>query len=131
MNSLESLLCSYVANDPKEAAQAFEKTDVTEAVRIIEKLPFRVAGMLLDRLTSQMAGAILDRLDSSRTRDLLATMAPRHASLVLQYLEDKKREEALRSLPPPMERQLRDLLSHPPDTAGGMMDPGSRQFLGT
>jgi magnesium transporter len=123
MNPLESLLCSYVEGHPNEAAQGFEKMDVTEAVRIVERLPLRVAGMLLDRMTSQIAGAVLGRLDSSRRRDLLASLAPRHASLVIQHLDPENREEILRSLPSSMERQLRELSTHPPDTAGGMMEP--------
>ena len=110
MKPIESLVTTYVESHPKEAAQTFERMDVSEAFKIIEKLPFRVAGMLLERLTPQMAGEILSRFDVSLTKDLLAVMTPRHASLVLQHLEDKKREEALRSLPVYMGRQLRELL---------------------
>jgi len=123
MKPIESLVFSYVEGHPKEAAQTFEKMEVSEASKIIEKLPFRSAGILLERLTPQMAGEILSRFDLSLTKDLLAAMTPRHASLVIQHLEDKKREEALSSLPTHTERQLRELLNYSSNTAGGMMDP--------
>lgn len=123
MKTLESLVRTFVESNPRDAAQAFERLDVADAVRTIEKLPFRAIGLLLERLSPHKAGQILSWMDLARTRELLATMTPRQAALILQYFEEGKREEALSGLPESIARQLRELLHYPPDTAGGMMEP--------
>jgi magnesium transporter len=123
MKSLESLVRRFVESHPQDAAKALEELDVPEAVKILENLPSRLATLISERLTPHKAGAILDQLKPTRTQELLATMSPRHSSSILQHLEEIRREEALAGMPGSVARQLRELLSYPPEMAGGMMEP--------
>jgi magnesium transporter len=123
MNTLESLVRTFVEGHPQDASKALEQIDAAEAVKIVDKLPFRLTGLLMERLTPQKAGAILDLLEPSRTRELLGRISPRQASLVLLHLESNRREDALAGLPGPKAKELRELMNYPPETAGGMMEP--------
>jgi magnesium transporter len=123
MKTLESLVRTFVEGHPQDAANALEEIDASEAVKILDKLSLRLAGLLMERLTPQKAGAVLEQLSPARTRELLAAMPPRHASLVLQHLDSDRREEALVTLPESRARELRELMHYPPETAGGMMEP--------
>lgn len=123
MGNADLLVRSFVESYPRDAAQALEELEVTEAVEVIEKLPFRTEALVLERVSPSNAGAILERLDPERRRELLAIMPPGTASLVLQHLEKDKREEALSQLRKKVARQLREVMSYPPDSAGGMMKP--------
>ncbi|UCG14384.1 MAG: magnesium transporter [Deltaproteobacteria bacterium] len=123
MEQADLLVRYFVEGHPREAAQAFEQLEADEAARIIKKLPLRAVVLLVERLASHSAAAVLERLDPKRVRELLEIMSPRAASLVLQHLESSKREEALTHLPGKIARQLRDLMTYPPNTAGGMMEP--------
>jgi magnesium transporter len=123
MNTLESLVRTFVEGHPQDAAKALEQIDAAEAVKIVDKLPFRIAGLLMERLTPLKAGAVFALLEPSRTQEFLTGMSPRQASLVLHHLESGKREEALAGLPDQRARELRELMNYPPETAGGMMEP--------
>jgi magnesium transporter len=123
MKTFQTLIQSYVETYPNDAAMAFEKLDASEAAKVIVKLTTQNIVLLLDRLAPYKASEILSRLEKQRAGLLMSKLTPRQASLILQYLEEEQRQEALASLPAPMSRQLRDLLSYPPDTAGGMMEP--------
>jgi magnesium transporter len=121
--SLELVVRSFVETHPRDAAGVLEQLKVEEAVRIMKKLPLRLVGLLLDRLAPQTGAAILEHFDLINVRELLAILPPRTASFILQNIQDQRRQEALADLPGPLARQLRDLMTYPPDTAGGMMEP--------
>jgi magnesium transporter len=123
MEKVNLLVRSFVESHPRDAAQVFEQLEADEATRIIKKLPLQGVTLLLERLAPHSAAVILERLDPKRVREFLEMLSPRAASLVLQHLETSRREEALAHLPGKIARQLRDLMTYPPDTAGGMMEP--------
>ncbi len=123
MNTMESLVSTFLEGHPRDAAATFERMDVDEAVRILRSLPVRGVALLLERLTPHRAGGILSKLNGSRTREILAAMSPRDAALVLSHIESDQRATMLNGLPPAMHREFRALLEYPSDTAGGMMEP--------
>jgi magnesium transporter len=123
MNTMESLVSTFLEGHPRDAAVAFEKTEVEDALRTLRKLPVRGVALLMERLTPHRAGAILGRLDGPRTREIFAAMSPREAPLVLSHFEEDQREQILKGLPPSMHREFSALLEYLGDTAGGMMEP--------
>jgi len=123
METLTSLVRSFVETHPEGAAHALEALDAEEAARVLALLPARSVGPVVERLTPYAAGAILERLTPEQTHALLAQMTPRQAALVLQHLEDGKREAALAALPGQQVAVLRELLRYSSETAGGMMEP--------
>lgn len=123
MEKVDLLVRSFVESHPRDAAQVFEQLEADEATRIIKKLPLRAVTLLFERLAPHNAAAVLERLDPKHVREFLEMMSPRAASSVLQHLETTTREEALVHLPRKIARQLRDLMTYPADTAGGMMEP--------
>jgi magnesium transporter len=123
MRSLESLIRVFVELHPEEAARALEALDYSESAQILERLPVSIGAQLIQQLSPHLAGPILQGLGAERTGELLADMTPRQACTVLQHLEENTRDQVLRVMPAPAATQLRDLLSFPADTAGGMMEP--------
>jgi len=123
MKPYETLARSFVENHPQEAARVLEQLDPAEAAHLLEKFSPRLVGLLMERLMPQRAGVVLERLEAARVKELISAMSPRQASLVLQHVETDKREETLSGLPSSTVCQLRELLSYPADTAGGMMEP--------
>jgi len=124
MNStLESLVRSFAETYPEGTAHALEALDPQEAAQALDGLPPEVVGRVAERLTPHAAGAILGHVGPEQTRTMFEVMTPRQAAVVLQLLEESRREEALACLPENVGSRLRALLRYPPETAGGIMDP--------
>ncbi len=113
---------SFAESNPEAAARALERTDPAEAARVLRVLPTREAGAIAERLPPHTAAALVRHLGLEPTRELLATIAPRQAVLLLFHLEEDHREALLAALPSTEANQLRALLQFPADTAGGMME---------
>ncbi len=123
VSAMESLVRTFAASHPADAARALEALDPKEAARLLARLPSRAAGGVTERLAPEAAGVILTRIGPDGTRELLEGLAPRQAAAILHHLEDAVREATLQGIAPDRTRALQSLLQYPPDTAGGMMDP--------
>jgi magnesium transporter len=123
MNTLESLVHCFFQTNPEAAAHALEGMGVEEAGEVIAELPASDLGPVMERLTPHAAGRILAVVGNDHAQALLAAMQPRQAAAVLQHIPHDQREAALAALPQSTARQLRDVLSYPRETAGGIMDP--------
>lgn len=123
METLTSLVKSFVETHPEGAAHALEALPTEEAARVLAMLPAKVVGPVVERLTPYAASATLDHLTAEQTHELLLAITPRQAALVLQQLEEERREKALAALPSSSASTLRELLRFSAETAGGMMEP--------
>jgi magnesium transporter len=81
--------------DPEDSADILEELDDEDAARIVATLP-RAAAV-----------RIIDEMEPDEAADLLGELEPEHQEYVLSQLEDAA--------------ELRPLLLHPEDTAGGLM----------
>ena len=123
METLTSLVRSFVETHPEGAAHALEALDPAEAARVLAMLPAKVVGPVVERLTPYGAGAVFALLTPEQTQALLAEMTLRQAALVLQHFDDERRESALAQLPAAQASTLRQLLRFSEETAGGIMEP--------
>jgi magnesium transporter len=89
------------------------------------------AELLGDELTAEVvaemdpvdAADLLERLDPADAADVLEEMAPDDAADVFEELEETDAEEVLGAMQAEEASELRELLTYPPDTAGGIMTP--------
>ncbi len=79
------------------------------AAELIEDLPDEHAADIIERLDPDAAADIVEELDSDLGADLLAEIAPRDAQAILDEME------AVQA------RKVKDLISYPPEVAGGLM----------
>jgi magnesium transporter len=82
---------------PAEAAELLEGVHDVQAADVIEDLP------------ATQAAAIVDHLQSDRQADVLGELTPTDADAIIRQMD------------PAGARDVRQLLSYPPDTAGGIM----------
>ena len=123
MATAEVLITTFVESHPADAAAAFEKLEDSEAARVIGQLPDPAACLLIERLTPYKAAVILEDIDPQRIRNWLPDLPPRVASAVLHQMTAEHRENIVAGIPVQLARQLKELLTYDPDTAGGMMEP--------
>ena len=76
---------------------------------------------VLQELPEDEQRALLMQLDTERAADVLEAMEPDDATDLLQVINPADREMLLRRMDPEDSEPVRRLLSHSPDTAGGLM----------
>jgi sporulation protein YlmC with PRC-barrel domain len=105
--------------DLVEAASHEEGEEILEAVGqdkeleadVFEELDDEHQVEFLRERSDQEAAAVLARMESDDAADLL------------MELDQERRLPILNLLPPPKQAKMRSLLSHNPETAGGLMNP--------
>jgi len=81
-----------------------------DAADLIEELPDSQAADLIEDLPASQAAAIVDEMESDERVDVLAELDHSDAEAILREMKPEEAQDA------------RALLSHPPDTAGGIME---------
>lgn len=112
---------------------AFESITIADLVEHLNSLDIDDATALLLRLPAQRTAAALDRIEFSAAADVLTSFPTDRAALLLgemsadraadllNTLEEDHRAKLLAHVSPETRAALRRLLSHPQNTAGGMM----------
>ena len=132
---LEDVRDLIAARDSAGVAALAERAGATEWAGVIPQLdPPEVAVLLqwlpddeipevLAELEPATAAAILRTLSRHEAADLLEAMDPDDATDVIEELPDVEAEQILVQMEPSEAAELRELMTYPPDSAGGMMTP--------
>jgi magnesium transporter len=117
------LMDDYLRLFPDELVHEVERMPVDEIARLLSGLDTERAAPLLGRLRSDLAADVVALFDREARRRLLAAVDPARAVAALARLEDTVLEEVLEELDQSTSRELRELISYSPDSAGAIMDP--------
>jgi len=94
-----------------------------EIAVLFQWLPDDQIADMLGHLDPAAAAEILRTLTRHEAADLLEAMQPDEATDVITELRPSEAEQILIQMEPAEAAELRELLSYPPDTAGGHMTP--------
>jgi CBS domain-containing protein len=94
---------------PEERAAVFEALEDEVAADTLEEMHPSYQASLLSELPDEKAADLLDEVSPDDAADLLADLPKRRASRLLSLMEPEKAAE------------IRELLSYPEDSAGGIM----------
>ena len=108
---------------PAEWADLVPRLDTGEIAVLLQWLPDIEIAQLLEELDPADAAAILRTLSRPEAADLLEAMDPDDAADVVEELPDAEAELILVQMEPAEEAELRELLTYPPESAGGLMTP--------
>jgi magnesium transporter len=113
----------YLAHHPAEAARSLASLPQEEAQRALGLVPGAAAARVFDRLTAERGAALLGELDTEKAGAILGSADLNVAVDLLEHSAAEKKEELLSALSEDVARELRELMSYPPDTAGSLMNP--------
>jgi magnesium transporter len=114
---------------PADGADVLEELEPEDRAEVVEELDPQVGAEVLSELDETERTDVANRLDLESLSDFLDEMAPDDAADVLQEMEDDKAAAALAEMDEPDE--VRELLSHNQESAGGLMVPHVITFRGT
>lgn len=126
--AFEALINNFFAAYPEEAAHQLEHLETAEVIRLVHKMPHAHAVAVFENLTPDLAVEVLEQMDDMAAVGILSALDLMHSAPLLARVEDEVRQRYLSYLDPGTAKELRELMSYPPDTAGGLMDPRVTSF---
>jgi magnesium transporter len=125
---LRSLVQDFIRLYPDEAAQMVERLAPDEAAGLLERQDPPLAAEVLRRMPGDVAAAALGAMSETSAPPIVAAIEPVTAASLLSRLDEDRRKQLVRLLEPALAREVADLMTYPPDVAGGLMDPRAASF---
>jgi magnesium transporter len=107
---------------PADIADIIEHSPDEDQPRIFDMLSDELKADVLSEMADATEAELLEDLSAKEIFDIVDEMAPDDAADLLGELEDKKTAEVLSLMEKEDSEEVRELLSHDEDTAGGIMN---------
>ena len=115
------LLEQFEGQRPIEVAEALRELPEKRRYEVVKALDDERLADVLQELPEDEQADLLRQLETERAADVLEAMDPDDAADLLGTLTPADAEQFLRRMDPEDSEDVRRLLSHSPDTAGGLM----------
>jgi Mg/Co/Ni transporter MgtE len=115
------LLHQFEGQRPIAVADALRDLPTKRRTEVIKALDDERLADILQELSEDDQTELLRQLDTERAADVLEAMDPDDAADLLGVMHPTEAEALLRRMDPEESESVRRLLSHSPDTAGGLM----------
>jgi Mg/Co/Ni transporter MgtE len=115
------LLEQYEGQRPIEVAEAIRELPDKRRYELLNALTDERLADVLQELPEDQQADVLRQLETDRAADVLEAMDPDDAADLLGTMTPADAEQFLRRMDPEDSEDVRRLLSHSPDTAGGLM----------
>lgn len=112
---------------PADLADILEDLDPSTRARVFQALGTEMAADILEESEPKVQVSLIRNLPTEEASDILEQMSPDEAADVLQELDKGRAENLLKGMEQEQADQVRCLLDHDKETAGGLM---TTDFLG-
>ncbi len=106
---------------PADLADIIEDMDVHERAAIVASLSREVLADALEEMDPKVLVSIIEGMEPETAADVIEEMSPDEAADLIADLPEKTASGILREMEPEYEEQVKDLLAHEEDEAGGLM----------
>ncbi len=106
---------------PADLADIIEDLDRPEQARVFRTLDIDMAADVLEETDPKVQVQLIQHLTTEKASDVLEQMSPSKATDLLQELEDPHAQKLLNEMEPDAAQDVRSLLVHDEETAGGIM----------
>src|SRR5215510_4102864 len=114
-----------------DIADVLNSIDHPAAARVLAALPFNLAVRALNQPELDHRAHVFEHLPTDRAVSLMSAMSADQRADLFRDLSNTARARLLPALDQPTQESLRDLLSYPPTTAGGIMTTEHVEGLAT
>jgi magnesium transporter len=106
---------------PVDIAHLLDELPAQHLKEVVEAIDEATAADIVQELEPDEAAGLMASLDPERAADILDEMDPDDAADLLGDLPDEQAQDLLERMEPDESADVRELISYPPDTAGGLM----------
>ncbi len=118
---LSSGLAALAEKHPADLADIIEDLGLREGRALFKALPVETAADALEELDPEVQRAIISQEEPAKAADILEEMPAHEAAAVLRDVHDADAERIIRSMETEAAEDVREILSHEEETAGGIM----------
>ena len=111
---------------PADLADIIEDMDVHERAAVVASLSREVLADALEEMDPKILVSIIEGMEPETAADVIEEMSPDEAADLIADLPEKTASGILAEMEPEYEEQVKDLLAHEEDEAGGLM---TTQFI--
>ena len=122
------LLDTYFNKFPREAASILSSFNQEISLEYLKNQPAKTAGNVLSGMDPDMASDILEGLDPDDFKVLVEQLDGFFSARLIARFDPKNINRRLDLLSNSKARQIREMISYPPDCAGFLMDPQVTTF---
>src|SRR5215475_7557075 len=115
---IAKVLAPYRAAD---AAEALDKFEPALAARVLEAMPVSLAAQIFNEPQLDRPARLIELMPAACASNILASLHPDRRADIFRELPETARASLRLRLPAPMRQSLDQLLSYPPQSAGGLM----------
>jgi magnesium transporter len=112
----------YVKLHPVDLADRLERLSPGERAELLTNLPLETAAAALAEVYDDQFEELTEGLSTDRLVELVGELEHDDAADILGEFREERREELLEALPNEVSDPIEELLRHPEDTAGGIMN---------
>jgi magnesium transporter len=106
---------------PSDIAQIISQLDQHHVREVLETLDDEAAADTIQEVSPDLQLALIRGMEPERAADILEEMEPDDAADILGDLEPERAEDLLRRMEADEAEDVRELLTYPDDSAGGLM----------
>lgn len=107
---------------PADLAERMDELQISEQIQLIRVLPVDHAAEVITELEEEEQHLLAKGLMPSRLSSILESMPPDEAADILGLMPQEKMEDILHQMQEESREETLELLSHPEDSAGGVME---------
>lgn len=116
------LVKKYFEADPLSAAHSLEAMTEPEAVAVLKAIPPALAADALPHLQPSLAASLAQHLPANNFRAIIERLNPQQAATIFLHLPEEARPDFLKNLSEKSQREIRERLTYPEESAGRMMN---------
>ena len=118
----QALIQRFVELHPEEVARQLNDASTDEAVGVLQRADDAIVAKVLQRMELHLGARILARLDDAVLDPLLNQLDPAFIARLFAHLDESARARLLSLAGSERGREIQEILSYPPGTAGSLMD---------
>ncbi len=121
-SGIRTLNRTFLLNYPRDAANVLDELPKSDAAALLDSQDLAAVTAVWPYISPARADELLALFDDIRARELLEALEPSLSAAALLHMQSSQRERLLTLLQPEIAKELENLMSYPPGTAGRVMD---------
>jgi len=118
----QNLINHFFLQFPQEAAEILNGTSTKEILAYLQDQPLQLSKEILLRLENATISDVIDHMDDLFFSRLFPIIDPYTMAILMSRLEEDLVEKKLALLPDKLAREVIEIMTYPPESAGFLMD---------
>jgi magnesium transporter len=126
----QKLIDGYFRLYPEEAAYLLSNFHEDEIIHYLKNQPLDAAVKVFENMNPDIAAFVLEKMNDDLFLKIFPSVDPTRGSRLLSRLSEENISAKLKLLPESLQKELKEIMSFPPETAGSIIDTKVTTFHG-